>query len=192
MKTERANKIKQVFQMFGGDLKENILYGEFGDIVQPKGLGNYARIIYRDRESTVFMVSCTGGWMSQNELEVYHLEMTLALAILKEIGKVDLSLIQVRGQENRDLTAKLVEAVSDADKRIGIHKTIEKELEAKFEAANKKLGELINSIALLVLKAQGIINFDEAVFADPGAEQPETYEYWQQVVIPFCFDNDII
>ena len=53
------------------------------------------------------------------------------------------------------------------------------------------LGVGVNSVALLVLKAQGIIDFDEAVFADPGAEQPETYEYWQNVVVPFCFDNNI-
>ena len=53
------------------------------------------------------------------------------------------------------------------------------------------LGVGVNSVALLVLKAQGIIDFDEAVFADTGAEQPETYDYWHYVVIPFCFDNNI-
>jgi hypothetical protein len=53
------------------------------------------------------------------------------------------------------------------------------------------LGVGVNSIALLVLGAQGKVHFDEAVFADTGSEQPETYEYWQNVVIPFCFDNGI-
>lgn len=53
------------------------------------------------------------------------------------------------------------------------------------------LGAGVNSVALLVLKAQGKVEFDEAVFADTGNEQPETYEYWQNVIIPFCFDNNI-
>ena len=53
------------------------------------------------------------------------------------------------------------------------------------------LGAGVNSVALLVLKAQGKVDFDEAVFADTGNEQPETYKYWQNVIIPFCFDNNI-
>ena len=53
------------------------------------------------------------------------------------------------------------------------------------------LGCGVNSVALLVWAAQGKIQVDEAVFADPGSEEPETYEYWQNVIVPFCFDNEI-
>jgi 3'-phosphoadenosine 5'-phosphosulfate sulfotransferase (PAPS reductase)/FAD synthetase len=48
------------------------------------------------------------------------------------------------------------------------------------------LGAGVNSTALLVLKSQGKVDFDCAVFADTGGENPETYQYLEQVIKPFC------
>ena len=48
------------------------------------------------------------------------------------------------------------------------------------------LGAGVNSVALLVLKAQSKVEFDVAVFADTGGENPETYLYIEQVIKPFC------
>jgi hypothetical protein len=53
------------------------------------------------------------------------------------------------------------------------------------------LGAGVNSTALLVLKAQGKVNFDFALFADTGNENPETYEYLENVIKPFCQKNNI-
>lgn len=53
------------------------------------------------------------------------------------------------------------------------------------------LGAGVNSTALLVLKAQGKIDFDFAIFADTGNENPETYEYLENVIKPYCKQNDI-
>jgi hypothetical protein len=50
----------------------------------------------------------------------------------------------------------------------------------------------INSVALLVLLAQGKITpIDEALFADTGCEMPETYTYIEKIVKPFCKINKI-
>jgi len=46
-------------------------------------------------------------------------------------------------------------------------------------------------MALLVLAQQKKINIDLVVFADVGAEMPETYTYLSDVVIPFCKENNI-
>lgn len=53
------------------------------------------------------------------------------------------------------------------------------------------LGCGVNSVALLVLKKAGKVNFDLAIFADTGTEQPETYEYLENVIKPFCQQNNI-
>lgn len=53
------------------------------------------------------------------------------------------------------------------------------------------LGAGVNSTALLVLKAQGKVEFDLALFADTGGEQPETYGYIEEVIKPFCRNNEI-
>ena len=53
------------------------------------------------------------------------------------------------------------------------------------------LGAGVNSTALLVLKAQGKIDFDLAIFADTGGEQPETYRYLEEVIKPFCIKHKI-
>ncbi len=53
------------------------------------------------------------------------------------------------------------------------------------------LGAGVNSTALLVLKAQGKVDFDIAIFADTGGEQPETYQYLKEVIIPFCKKHNI-
>ena len=48
------------------------------------------------------------------------------------------------------------------------------------------LGAGVNSTALLVLKSQGKVDFECAVFADTGGEHPETYQYLEQIIKPFC------
>jgi len=53
------------------------------------------------------------------------------------------------------------------------------------------LGAGVNSTALLVLKAQGKVDFDLAIFADTGGEQPETYQYIETVIKPFCQKHSI-
>lgn len=53
------------------------------------------------------------------------------------------------------------------------------------------LGAGVNSVALLVLKAQGKVDFDLAIFADTGAEHPETYQYIEQTIKPFCAKHSI-
>ena len=53
------------------------------------------------------------------------------------------------------------------------------------------LGAGVNSTALLVLKSQGKVDFDVAVFADTGGEHPETYQYIEQVIKPFCILHNI-
>lgn len=53
------------------------------------------------------------------------------------------------------------------------------------------LGVGVNSTALLVLKAQGKVEFDVAVFADTGGEHPETYRYFHEVILPFCMEHEI-
>ena len=53
------------------------------------------------------------------------------------------------------------------------------------------LGAGVNSTALLVLKAEGKVNFDLAIFADTGCEHPETYEYIEKVIKPFCQKHNI-
>jgi hypothetical protein len=53
------------------------------------------------------------------------------------------------------------------------------------------LGAGVNSTALLVLKAQGKVDYDLAVFADTGGENPETYQYIEEVIKPFCAKHQI-
>jgi hypothetical protein len=53
------------------------------------------------------------------------------------------------------------------------------------------LGAGVNSTALLVLKSQGKIDFDLAVFADTGGENPETYQYIEEIIKPFCSKHQI-
>ncbi len=53
------------------------------------------------------------------------------------------------------------------------------------------LGAGVNSTALLVLKALGKTDFDVALFANTGAEHPETYRYLTEVIKPFCENNGI-
>jgi len=47
-------------------------------------------------------------------------------------------------------------------------------------------GAGVNSTALLVLVAQGKLEADLAIFADTGAEHPETYQYIEEVAKPLC------
>jgi len=47
-------------------------------------------------------------------------------------------------------------------------------------------GAGVNSVALLVLRKLGKVQFDYVAFADTGAEHPETYEYIEKVCIPLC------
>ena len=44
----------------------------------------------------------------------------------------------------------------------------------------------MNSMALLVLIKQGKLKVDIVIFADPGAELPETYEHLEKYVKPLC------
>jgi hypothetical protein len=53
------------------------------------------------------------------------------------------------------------------------------------------LGAGVNSTALLVLKAQSKIDFEFAIFADTGDENPKTYAYIEQVIKPFCQKHNI-
>ena len=53
------------------------------------------------------------------------------------------------------------------------------------------LGAGVNSTALLVLKSQGKVDFDVAIFADTGGEYPETYRYIEEIIKPFCQKNHI-
>jgi len=48
------------------------------------------------------------------------------------------------------------------------------------------LGAGVNSIALLVLRVQGKVDFDVVLFADTGGEHPETYHYIEEIVKPLC------
>jgi hypothetical protein len=50
----------------------------------------------------------------------------------------------------------------------------------------------VNSVALMVLAARGVIDVDEIVFCDTGAEMPETYKYIERVVEPFCRVNNLL
>ena len=47
-------------------------------------------------------------------------------------------------------------------------------------------GAGVNSVALLILRKLGKVQFDYVVFADTGAEHPETYQYIEEVCIPLC------
>jgi len=47
-------------------------------------------------------------------------------------------------------------------------------------------GAGVNSTALLILKHQGKLDFDQVIFADPMNERPETYEYLEKIIVPFC------
>ena len=53
------------------------------------------------------------------------------------------------------------------------------------------LGCGVNSTALLILKSQGKLQFDHAIFADTGGENPETYQYLHDVITPFCKEYNI-
>jgi len=53
------------------------------------------------------------------------------------------------------------------------------------------LGAGVNSTALLVLCSQGKVDFDFAIFAETGNEHPETYDYLENVIIPFCIRHKI-
>jgi len=53
------------------------------------------------------------------------------------------------------------------------------------------LGAGVNSTALLVLKAQGKVDFDLAIFADTGGENPKTYRYIEEVIKPYCDQHRI-
>jgi hypothetical protein len=47
-------------------------------------------------------------------------------------------------------------------------------------------GAGMQTFALLVMAEQGDISIDEVVFADTGAEHPETYEHIEKVAKPIC------
>ena len=47
-------------------------------------------------------------------------------------------------------------------------------------------GAGMQTFALLVMAEQGEIQIDEVVFADTGAEHPETYEHIEKVAKPIC------
>ena len=61
---------------------------------------------------------------------------------------------------------------------------LRKALEEKVKILS--LGAGVDSTALLVLRSQGKVDFDVAVFADTGGENPETYLYIEEVIKPFC------
>jgi len=44
----------------------------------------------------------------------------------------------------------------------------------------------VNSTAILILHFKKLINIDVVIFADTGSEFPETYEYIEKSVKPFC------
>jgi 3'-phosphoadenosine 5'-phosphosulfate sulfotransferase (PAPS reductase)/FAD synthetase len=48
------------------------------------------------------------------------------------------------------------------------------------------IGAGVKSTVLLVLNAQGKVDFDLAIYMDNGDEHPETYDYIEQVPKPFC------
>jgi hypothetical protein len=48
------------------------------------------------------------------------------------------------------------------------------------------LGAGVNSTALLVLKELGKVDFESVVFSDTGGEHPETYEFLDRVIRPYC------
>jgi 3'-phosphoadenosine 5'-phosphosulfate sulfotransferase (PAPS reductase)/FAD synthetase len=52
-------------------------------------------------------------------------------------------------------------------------------------------GAGVNSTAILCLHKQGKVQLDAVIFADTGAEHPETYSYIEQVVKPFCKELDL-
>ena len=53
------------------------------------------------------------------------------------------------------------------------------------------LGAGVNSTALLILRVHNKVNFDIAIFADTGGEHPETYDYLNHTIKPFCERNKI-
>jgi len=64
--------------------------------------------------------------------------------------------------------------------------SLAKEHSVRKEFRVLSLGAGVNSTALLVLKSQGRVDFDLAIFADTGGENPETYAYIENVIKPFC------
>lgn len=52
-------------------------------------------------------------------------------------------------------------------------------------------GAGVNSTAILCLHIQGKVDLDCVVFADTGGEHPETYEYIEKTIKPFCQSRDI-
>lgn len=49
----------------------------------------------------------------------------------------------------------------------------------------------VNSTAILVLAKQQKIKLDLVVFSDTGAEMPETYQYLNDVVLPYCKTHNL-
>jgi len=47
-------------------------------------------------------------------------------------------------------------------------------------------GAGMQTFALLVMAEQNEIQIDEVVFADTGAEHPETYDHIENVAMPIC------
>jgi len=50
----------------------------------------------------------------------------------------------------------------------------------------------VNSTALLLEWLRRGNSMDALIFADPGSERPETYDYIEQYIKPFCKEQDII
>ena len=53
------------------------------------------------------------------------------------------------------------------------------------------LGAGVNSTAILALKALGQVDFQEVVFANTGGELPETYQFIEKKIKPFCVNQKI-
>jgi 3'-phosphoadenosine 5'-phosphosulfate sulfotransferase (PAPS reductase)/FAD synthetase len=53
------------------------------------------------------------------------------------------------------------------------------------------LGAGVNSTALLVMIVRDKMPLDEVIFADTGAEKPETYAYLEKWILPFLVDEKI-
>ena len=53
------------------------------------------------------------------------------------------------------------------------------------------MGAGVQTTALLILVAQGKVQVDAVIFADTGAEHPETYDYIEKYLKPLCNDLKI-
>jgi hypothetical protein len=53
------------------------------------------------------------------------------------------------------------------------------------------MGGGVNTTALLILIAEKQMPCDQVVFADTGSERPETYEYLEKHIKPFCAEKNL-